>query len=110
MSYAVYIFHPDGRVEQSTQPKAPTGDQVCAAVGGPMETIPYFTVYCNHKRGVAYANENGIMLRLTPNRKASELWWQNLELRLRTHGGYDKNILHGPVIYYAKMPKEVGDA
>lgn len=102
MAYAVYILKADGSIDASTQDKAPTLEQMQAAVGGYIETVPYFTAYCNHKRGQCYANEDGILKGLPVNTKATELWRQNVE----RYGATLRQLLHGNVIFFAKVKTE----
>lgn len=103
MSYAVFVFKTDGTIVHGTQPKAPDGDQIHEAIGGYMETVPYFKRYGNYQRGIAYTDEEGRLKRKPVNETASKLWWQNLECYGKP---YRKYPLVGDVIYYCKMPKE----
>ena len=93
MSYVVYVIAADGRVERTTQPKMPSLEQLQAAVGGYIETVPYFTKLLGHKRGTAYCNEDGLALRLPHNPRASAEWAENYK---------HATGLLGPVVIYFK--------
>jgi hypothetical protein len=95
--YNVFIIRASGEVEHTTQPKAPALKQLQEAVGGWIETVPYF-----HKlqwkgqwyrRGRAYANEEGILKGQPVNITASHMWKESF------NGAYG---LVGDVIFYAK--------
>jgi hypothetical protein len=93
MPYNVYVIRANGKVEHSTQPKAPQLAQLQAAVGGYIETVPYFTKYNGLKRGRAYANEEGLLKSLPYNHNASMAWKESYKFATG---------LVGDVIFYAK--------
>lgn len=47
------------------------------AVGGYIEAVPYFNSY-NGEKCVAFTNEEGKLVGLSPNRAATTLWYQQL--------------------------------
>lgn len=102
MSYHVLVIKTDGTVEKTVQPKAPTYEQQKAAVGGYIETIPYFTnlIYDGrqYKRGTAYANEEGRLHGLPLNPLASALWMSSCP-----GGEPSRMLLCGDVIFHAKV-------
>lgn len=102
MPYAVYIFKTNGEVIATTQAKAPSLEQMQSAVGGYIETVPYFNAYCNLKRGYCYADEEGLLKRKPVNTKATELWRQNAE----RYGLTLTQNLVGDVIFYAKVKED----
>lgn len=95
--YNIFILRADGKVEHSTQPKAPKLDQLQTAVGGYIETVPYFSHFkykgVKYKRGRAYANEEGILKGLAFNTDATRAW------KLCYAYGYG---LVGDIIFFAK--------
>ena len=91
--YNIFIIRASGEVEHTTQPKAPKLDQLQAAVGGYIETVPYFTKFRMCRRGRAYANEEGLLKGLPMNYVASTAWRQNYNFA---------TVLVGDVIFYAK--------
>lgn len=97
--YTVYIFKANGVVVSGTQPKQPTLAQLQQAVGGYIETVPYFNAYANLKRGTCYADEDGILKNKPVNTKATELWRQNAE----RYGLTLRQNLCGDVVFYAKF-------
>lgn len=96
-TYNVFIIRASGSVEHTTQPKAPKLDQLQQAVGGYIETVPYFTKLeykgVMYKRGRAYANEEGILKGMLLNANASKVWRANFK---------NASGLVGDVIFYAK--------
>jgi hypothetical protein len=95
--YNVFIIRANGTVEHSTQPKAPKLAQLQEAVGGWIETVPYFhKLQYNgqwYRRGRAYANEEGLLHGLPINQTASHMWKESFK---HAYG------LVGDVIFYAK--------
>lgn len=68
------IIKADGTITEETLTTAPDIDKLQAAVGGWIETVPYFSKY----RGtncVAFCNEEGKLEGLPPNHAATELWY-----------------------------------
>jgi hypothetical protein len=102
MPYAVFIIRTDGRVEKTVQPKAPTYDQQTKAVGGFIETVPYFTKMTHdgvlYTRGTAYANEEGRLHGLPINRSAMTRWQSSCP-----GGDPSRMTLCGDVIFYARV-------
>ena len=94
MSYLVVVIKADGAVSSSSQPKAPTLGQLQKLVGGLIQEVPHFTRYGEHKRGTAYADEEGLMRGSRYNTKATEAWLVCLHER-------------GGVL--ARVPRLVGD-
>lgn len=99
-NYAVFIFRASGAVEKTIQPKKPSYEQLSKAVGGYIENIPYFTRYGDYKRGMAYANEEGIIHRLPMNHKATRAWQDSVTFPL-------SQGLAGDVIFYAVTEEEI---
>lgn len=102
MSYHVFIIKTDGTINKTVQPKAPTYEQQKAAVGGYIETIPYFTKLLHdgrqYTRGTAFCNEEGIVIGMPVNSMASALW----RISCPT-GDPSRMVLCGDVIFYAKV-------
>lgn len=102
MSYIVLEFKTDGRIIKTIQPKKPDYEQQKKAVGGFIETIPYFTKAMHegqlYSRGTAFANEEGQLLGLPPNRNAMALWRFSCP-----DGEFNRMSLAGDVIFYAKV-------
>lgn len=94
-----------GEIVRTTQPKAPTYEQQRAAVGGFIETIPYFksadVLGLHLTRGTAYANEEGRLHNLPINRRAMDMWQKSCP-----KGNPSRMTLCGDVIFYAKR-KEI---
>lgn len=101
MSYTVYLFKASGTVTKTQQDKKPTYDECVKAVGGYIETIPFFTKYDDRIRGTAYANEEGMLKGLPLNKLAIKAWQESLV------SGYDpsRTNLCGDIILYFKDPK-----
>ena len=98
MAYRIYILKSDGTRMVTEQPKAPELEQLQAAVGGYIETIPYFTKFEGLKRGRAYCNEEGLVKGLPFNRDATKAWREACP-----DGEESMMQLHGDVIFYAKV-------
>jgi len=103
--YVVVIFHANGVIDKTVQPKRPDYDQLSKAVNGPIETIPYFTRFAGLTRGIAYANEEGMLKGLSYNRNASKAWFDDLTAIGQP---FDSRRVHllGDVIFFAKEPKQ----
>lgn len=71
--YQITIIKTDGTEVTTVQPHKPDLEQLQNAVGGLIETVPYFTKF-KGRRGVAYANEEGLLMGLPMNRAASAAW------------------------------------
>jgi hypothetical protein len=98
MPYVVIIIKPDGSVTSSEQKSSPDLEQVNKAVEGHIEQVLHFTRYGDHRRGIAFVNEEG---RYTKpfNAKATQAWLENLG-----KGPFRYPIeLFGNMIYYAKI-------
>jgi hypothetical protein len=95
--YNVFIIRADGSIEFTVQQGAPKLKQLQDAVGGWIETIPYFHKFEFggrwFRRGRAFANEEGLLRGLPPNSRATSAWRQSFS------GAYG---LVGDVIFYAK--------
>lgn len=102
MAYTVTIFKASGEIKTTTQNAKPTYSQIKEAVGGMIETIPYFKSYNGYTRGSAFAHEEGLIRGFDYNRNASEAWMK----ALAGQSGVDPNRVHlvGDVIFYAKVP------
>jgi hypothetical protein len=98
--YRIVILKPDGKHEVTEQKKAPEYEQLRKAVGGLIETVPYFTKYDGLSRGRAYCNEEGRLRGLPFNRDATKAWRESCP-----KGEESMMRLHGDVIFYAKIPK-----
>lgn len=98
--YDVTIIKTDGTQTTVRQPKAPTLEQLQKAVGGWIETVPYFTKFEGRGRGRAYANEEGLLKALPLNREATTAW--------RACAPTVASLLVGDVIFYNKVPKGGG--
>lgn len=108
--YEVLIIKATGEIVRTVQPKAPTYEQQSDAVGGYIETIPYFTKIklafgvnnvIDLTRGIAYCNENGFAEGKPFNATASAMWRESCP-----KGDPDRMNLRGDVIFFAKQPKE----
>ena len=71
--YYVTIIQPSGEVTTTHQPAAPDYTQLQSAVGGLIETVPYFDTY-KKKPCVAFCNEEGKLEGLEFNLGASIAW------------------------------------
>lgn len=91
--YHVFVIKANGEVTETEQAKAPGLEQLQAAVGGYIETVPYFRKFRGYARGIAYANENGLMERLPLNSAATAAWAAN---------GKGHSPLVGDVIFFSK--------
>lgn len=105
MPYCVLEIKADGRIVKSVQPKAPTYDQQRKAVGGYIQTIPYFTKALHegvrYNRGTAYADEEGMLKGKPLNHNAMMLWRFSCP-----DGDPSRMRLCGDVIFFAKVPNE----
>lgn len=98
MPYVVVVFKVDGTIESSEQKSKPELDQIKKVVEGWIETVPHFTRYGDHTRGMAFCNEEGLYNKAF-NAKATQAWLENLG---KGPFRYEPR-LHGNVIYYAKI-------
>lgn len=102
MPYAVLEIKVDGRIVKTIQPKKPDYKQQKKAVGGFIETIPYFkkVMYEGilYQRGTAYADEEGMLKGKPYNRNAMALWRFSCP-----NGDPSRMTLCGDVIFYAKV-------
>jgi len=99
MPYHVIILRANGNVERNSYPKKPELSTLQAAVGGYIQTVPYFTKLkwpdgTEYKRGTCYANEEGILKGLYPNGEATRAWRDQFP---------QATMLHGDVVFYAKV-------
>ena len=105
MSYHVLEIKVTGDVIKTVQAKAPDYKQQTKAVGGYIETIPYFTKVSyegiNYSRGTAYANEEGRLHGMPLNLTAMEWWRESCP-----KGDPRRMTLCGDVIFYAKVKEE----
>lgn len=72
-THTITILRVDGSTSTVTCNSKSQYDLVKAAVGGYIETIPYFSKY-NGKRCVAYCNEEGKLIGLKRNEYARAKW------------------------------------
>jgi hypothetical protein len=102
MSYHVLIIKTDGTIVKTVQLKKPTYEQQKAAVGGFIETIPYFTKMSyqgiEYVRGTAYVDEEGRLKGKPLNKLASACWMTSCP-----KGDPSRMLLCGDVIFYAKV-------
>lgn len=105
MTYHVFEIKANGDILKTVQAKKPDYNQQRKAVGGYIETIPYFTKFSHdgtaYNRGTAYANEEGRLHGLAMNLRAMAAWRASFP-----HGDPNRMTLCGDVIFYAKV-KEV---
>lgn len=105
MTYHVLEIKATGEIIKTIQAKAPTYDQNVKAVGGYIETIPYFTKMTHdgieYRRGTAFANEEGQLHGLPLNKVAMAAW------KASCPDG-DPTMMHlaGDIIFYAKVKEE----
>ena len=104
--YTVLLVKIDGTVEETSQAKTPSYEQIKKAVGGYIEAVPHFRKYFREQgpvlvRGTAYVNEEGLINGLPFNEAATKQWLLNLG---KGPFRYTPR-LHGPMIYWAKVPK-----
>jgi len=64
----------DGGIITQEYMRPITLDELQAAVGGPIEMVPYFTRY-KGERCFAFCNEEGKGMGLPPNKEATTLWY-----------------------------------
>lgn len=102
MPYSIHIIRANGTIEHNILPKAPNDDYIRKAIGGWMETVPHFTKLGQLKRGLAYADEEGILKRKPFNAEATKLW----KLCLGAGPFAYEPKLYGDVIFYAKTKTE----
>ncbi len=101
MTYRVFTISDElGPVTYVDQPKAPDLKQMQAIVKGLIETVPYFTKLTvegvTYTRGTAYCNEEGLIHGMKRNHEATKAW-------IISAGAHD-SALHGPVVFYCKLP------
>lgn len=106
MSYHVLEIKTDGTIIKTVQREKPGYEQQRKAVGGYIETIPYFTKMTHegieYKRGTAFANEEGQLKGLPFNRKAMEAWGKSCP-----GGNPERMHLSGDVIFFARVKDDV---
>jgi len=73
MRGTITIIQPDGTISQKDIDSIPDVSEFQAAVGGYIETVPYFEKY-NGKRCVAFCHEEGKLEGLPTNRHAMAAW------------------------------------
>lgn len=102
MSYHVLEIKATGEIVKTVQKKAPDYEQQKKAVGGYIETIPYFTKMSHdgidYSRGTAYANEESRILGQSLNITAMMYWRESCP-----KGDPSRMTLCGDVIFYAKV-------
>lgn len=76
-----YIYKSDGNIEYRTYEAAPSLEGLQEAVGGYLETVPYWTKH-NGKQCVAFCNEEGKLHKLPLNIRATNLWYKDSEQRI----------------------------
>lgn len=105
MTYHVLVIKATGDIVKTIQPKPPTYEQETKAVGGYIETIPYFTKMTHdgiaYTRGTAFANEEGMLRGMPMNLRAMDCW-----LKSCPKGDPKRMTLCGDVIFYAKVKDE----
>lgn len=67
------ILHPDGAVDITPLNGYPATDVIHKAIGGYLETVPYFTTY-NGNSCLAFCNEEGKLKGLPYNHPATAAW------------------------------------
>ena len=104
MTKRVFILYADGTATFTDSLKNPTYETLSKAVGGMIETIPYFTKLeydgITYNRGTAYCNEEGLLLGLPFNANATEAWKKSCP-----KGNVSLMHLCGDVIFYATNPQ-----
>lgn len=102
MTYHVLEIKATGAIVKTVQSEEPDYEQQSKAVGGYIETIPYFTKLTHegidYKRGTAFANEEGHLYGLPMNLRAMDFW-----LKSCSKGDPKRMRLAGDVIFYAKV-------
>lgn len=102
MPYAVLVIKTDGTIVKTVQPKKPNYKQLNEAVGGYIETLPYFTRVVHegveYKRGTAFCHEEGKVRGMAVNARATALWIMSCP-----EGDPGRMVLAGDVIFYAKV-------
>lgn len=105
MAYHVLEIKATGDIVKTVQKKAPDYEQQKKAVGGFIETIPYFTKMEHegvvYNRGTAYANEEGRLHGQPLNLTAMLAWRESCP-----KGDPRRMTLCGDVIFYAKVKEE----
>lgn len=105
MPYNIFVIYASGAVEHSMQNEAPKLAQLQKAVGGYIETVPYFTNFTHggvkYQRGKAFANEEGLLKGLPFNNTATNAWRNCPQFR-RFHFNAMSATLVGDVIFYSK--------
>lgn len=100
--YEVLIIKATGEIIRSTQPKPPTYEEQTKAVGGFIETIPYFksvdVLGLHLTSGMAFGNEEGRLHNLPINWRAMSLWQKSFP-----KGNPERMTLCGDIIFYAKV-------
>jgi len=75
-----YIYKTDGTVEYRKYTAAPSLKGLQEAVGGYLETVPYFSTHKGMKC-VAFCNEEGKLNKLPLNITATKLWYGEMGTR-----------------------------
>lgn len=102
-THTVTIIHCDG-TQTTTECNAKTQYEVLkAAVGGYIETLPYFNKY-QGKRCVAYCNEEGKLKRMPFNIHGQDLWLEALKKKDGSldHIDINRTILVGNIAIVTK--------
>ena len=102
MTYHVLEIKATGDIIKTVQKKVPTYEQEKAAVGGYIQTIPYFTKMSydgiDYNRGTAFCNEEGRLYGMPLNLIAMECWRVSCP-----KGDPSRMTICGNVIFYAKV-------
>lgn len=102
MTYHVFEIKATGEIVRTVQKKAPDYEQQKKAVGGYIQTIPFFTKFSHdgidYSRGIAYANEEGRIHGKPLNPTAMLAWKEACP-----NGEPSRMTLCGDVIFYAKV-------
>jgi hypothetical protein len=89
MAGRMFVIPPSGEIVVTELETVPPIEELQKAVGGYIETVPYFTKY-KDKQCVAFCNEEGKLKGLPYNSRATNDWGRNTPL--------SDDVLVGPVV------------
>lgn len=99
--YVFIVIEPNGKITKTEQAKKPEYKQIREAVGGIIQIVPHLSKFEEYKRGTAYCHEEGLLIGLAFNEKATQVWLDNLG---KGPFSYPPRIV-GNLLYIAKKVK-----
>lgn len=104
MKGTMLIYDVDATKPRRVEIEKPTLDALQKAVGGKIETVPYFDhikIDGQKRECVAFCNEEGKLDQLPINKQATLIWEQvvsNVGMKLRDRHGNFLDVLVGPIV------------